>query len=108
MNKILQSFLDKTQEIHILLSSALILILIVMVAPVGTRYFKTGGQILIIGFLLYIVYLNFTVTLNFNNKLKNKKPDDLLIDMKNNVYISYTLSAFIVILIVYLSYSLFY
>jgi hypothetical protein len=108
MNKKLQLFLNNMQQIHILLSGALILLLIIMVAPIGSRFIKTSGQILIIMFLLYIFYLNFTETHKFYNKIKNENPSDLLIDMKNNVLVSYTLSAFIAILILYITYSLFY
>jgi hypothetical protein len=107
MNKKLQLFFDKTKQIHILLSSAMILILIIMVAPITTGLMKRIGQLVIIMILGYVFYQNFMETHQFSSKLKNEKASDLLIDMKNNVLASYALCAFIAILLLYITYSLF-
>ena len=125
MNKQLQNFFDNTKQLHILLSIALLLIIIVRVAPIGIQLIKDGGQLLIIGILIYILFQNFIETHNFvleqkriekdrlkNNKEKGKNSedyisDDTMIDIKNNTIASYVLCGFIFILLAYIIYSIF-
>ena len=125
MNKQLQNFFDNTKQLHILLCIALLLIIIVRVAPIGIQLIKDGGQLLIIGILIYILFQNFIETHNFvleqkriekdrlkNNKEKGKNSedyisDDTMIDIKNNTIASYVLCGFIFILLAYIIYSIF-
>ena len=125
MNKQLQNFFDNTKQIHILLSIALLLIIIVMLAPIGKGFIKKSGQHIIIVLLLYILFKNFIETHHFvleqkrlekNRLKKNKKEgknsaeyisDDTMTDIKNNSIASYTLCGFIFILLGYIIYSLF-
>jgi hypothetical protein len=125
MNKQLQNFFDNTKQLHIFLCIALLLVIIVRVAPIGTGIIKNGGQLLIVGILLYILFQNFIETHNFvleqkriekdrlkNNKKKGKNSedyisDDTMIDIKNNTIASYVLCGFIFVLLAYVIYSLF-
>ena len=124
MNKQLQNFFDNTKQLHILLCVALLLIIIVRVAPIGSRI-KNGGQLLIVGILIYILFQNFIETHNFvleqkrieKDRLKRNKKlgknsedyisDDTMIDIKNNTIASYVLCGFIFILLAYVIYSIF-
>ena len=75
---------------------------------------------LIIGMLIYILFKNFTETHNFGliqQKLSKKKDEDkktqdmnedTLLDIKNNMIASYVLCGFILLLLLYVIYSLFY
>jgi hypothetical protein len=125
MNKQLQNFFDNTKQLHILLCIALLLIIIVRVAPIGSGMIKNGGQLLIVGILIYILFQNFIETHHFvleqkrlekDRLKKNKKlgknsadyiSDDTMIDIKNNTIASYVLCGFIFILLAYVIYSLF-
>ena len=125
MNKQLQNFFDNTKQLHILLCVALLLIIIVRVAPIGNGIIKNGGQLIIIGILMYILFQNFIETHNFvleqkiieKNRLKNNKKkgknsedyisDDTMMDIKNNTIASYVLCGFIFILLAYVIYSIF-
>jgi hypothetical protein len=116
MNKELQHFFDGTKQLHILLCIALLLIIIVMVAPIGNGFVKYSGQILIVAILMYILFKNFTETHNFglvqknmekSKKKKDKMSKDTILDMKNNTIASYILCAFILLLLVYVIYSIF-
>jgi hypothetical protein len=78
-----------------------------MVAPIGNRFIKKSGQLIIIIILIYIFYRNFTETRNLSATIKGDKNSDATIDMKNNVLISYGLCAFIAILLLYITYLLF-
>jgi hypothetical protein len=149
MNKQLQYFFENTKQLHILLSIALLLILIVMVAPVGNGLIKYGGQTVVIGILGYILFKNYSETHNFalvqktmaSDRLKKKEEadakgadtdakgadakgadtdakgedaieeppvtEDNLAGIKNNTVASYILCFFILILLLYVIYSLF-
>jgi hypothetical protein len=142
MNKQLQYFFENTKQLHILLSIALLLILIIMVAPVGNGLIKYGGQTVIIGILGYILFKNFTETHHFalvqknmaSDRLKKKEEadakgadakgadakgkgadakedppltEDNMAGIKNNTVASYILCFFILILLLYVIYSLF-
>jgi hypothetical protein len=151
MNKQLYNFFDNTKQLHIFLSIALLLIIVIIVAPIGKGVIKYSGQVIIIGILMYILFKNFTETHNFvlvqkameerrlKNKLKKKGeadakgpdakgpdakgpdakgpdakgPDedelssDTMLDIKNNTIASYVLCGFILVLLVYVIYSLF-
>ena len=75
MNKQLQNFFDNTKQLHILLCVALLLIIIVRVAPIGNGIIKNGGQLIIVGILIYILFQNFIETHNFvlEQKIIRKK-----------------------------------
>ena len=112
MNKQLQNFFDKTKQLHILLCIALLLILFVLVAPIGKGFLKYSGQVVIIVLLIYVLFKNFTETHNFvlvQKNMKNEKDmnEDIKIDLKNNTIASYVLCGFILILLLYVIYSLF-
>lgn len=125
MNKQLQNFFDNTKQLHIFLCIALLLIIIVRVAPIGSGIIKNGGQLLIIGILIYILFQNFIETHHFvleqkriekdrlkkNKKLGKNSPDyisdDTMIDIKNNTIASYVLCGFIFVLLAYVIYSIF-
>ena len=122
MNKQLLKFFDNTKQLHILLSIALLLIIIIMVAPIGNGIIRYSGQAFIVVILMYILFKNFTETHNFvsvqkmmeKKRLKKhkKKEDDIsedtLLDIKNNTIASYVLCGFILLLLVYVIYSIFY
>ena len=130
MSKHLHQFYEKTKLVHIGLCVALLFILIFIVAPLNLGYKKTKmGQVIIVGILAYILYINFTETHNCALMEKNNtrkgihtddknddgknddgkndddkgKPDD---GMSNNIILSYILSAFIMALLVYVVYSI--
>jgi hypothetical protein len=122
MNKQLQYFFENTKQLHILLTIALLLIIIIMVAPIGNGFVKYSGQVVIVVILIYILFKNFLETHNFalvqkdmeKNRLKKKKKneDDTLtsenlLDIKTNTYLSYVLCGFILILLLYVIYSMF-
>lgn len=124
MNKSLQNFFDNTKQLHILLCIDLLLIIIIMVAPIGNGIIKKGGQAIIVGILIYILFQNFTETHNFRleqkrlekDRLKKNKEgkdsaeyisDDTMADIQNNTIASYVLCGFILILLAYVIYSFF-
>jgi Ca2+/H+ antiporter len=112
MNKQLQNFFDKTKQLHILLCIALLLILFILVAPIGKGFLKYSGQVVIIVLLIYVLFKNFTETHNFvlvQKNIKNEKDmnEDIKVDLKNNTIASYVLCGFILILLLYVIYSLF-
>jgi hypothetical protein len=122
MNKQLQYFFENTKQLHILLSIALLLIIIIMVAPITNGFIRYTGQLIIVTILVYILFKNFTETHNFvevqktmeKNKLKKKKgekedelSEDTMIDIKNNTIASYVLCGFILLLLLYVIYSIF-
>ena len=117
MNKQLQYFFDNTKQLHILLSIALLFIIIIMVAPIGKGFVRYSGQVVIVVILIYILFKNFTETHNFvlvqkqmeKDRLKKKDTisEDTLMDIKNNTLASYVLCVFILILLVYVIYSIF-
>ena len=129
MNKQLQYFFENTKELHILLSISLLLIIIIMVAPIGKGFVRYSGQVVIVVILIYILFKNFIETHNFvlvqkemeKDRLKKKEDkeknddddkddiitDDNMLDIKNNTLASYVLCVFILILLVYVIYSIF-
>ncbi len=124
MNKELQYFFENTKQLHILLSISLLLIIIIMVAPISNRFLQYSGQLVIVIILIYILFKNFTETHNFvqvqkemeKDRLKKKDKteeeddivtDDNMLDIKNNTLASYVLCGFILILLVYVIYSIF-
>lgn len=118
MNKQLQQYFEKTKNLHILLSIALLLIIVTMVAPIGKGFLRYSGQIVIIIILMYILFKNFTETHNLvlinkqmeKDRLKNKdetNPEDSRLDIKNNTFASYGLCGFILFLLIYVIYSIF-
>jgi Ca2+/H+ antiporter len=103
-----------------------------MVAPIGTGFIKYSGQVIIIMSLMYILFKNFTETHNFSliqknmekDKIKRKEKkmanketenekdepemdEDTRLDLQNNTIASYVLCVFILILLIYVIYSLF-
>lgn len=146
MNKQLQNFFDNTKQLHIFLCVALLLIIIIIVAPIENGFIKYSGHLIIIVILMYILFKNFTETHNFsliqknmenekmkrnkekmekkNNKDTNKEDtdnedtdnedtenedinEDTRLDLKNNTIASYVLCLFILILLIYVIYSMF-
>lgn len=113
MSKHLHQFYEKTKNVHLGLTVALLFILIFMIAPLNLGYKKTKmGQFIIVGILAYILYLNFTETqrcalMEKNNIVKNEHDDGGLKDnIANNIILSYILSGFIMLLLVYVIYSI--
>jgi hypothetical protein len=82
-----------------------------MIAPLGLkRYTVNFGQLIIILILSYTLFCNLTETRNFDlneqkQQNKNKNKD---MDMKNNIMLSYLLSFFLLLLIIYVIYSTLY
>ncbi len=132
MNKELQYFFENTKQLHVLLGVVLILIIIIMVAPIGKGFIRYSGQIVIIGILMFILYKNFIETHKFvlvqkkmevarlkeeeeekngkDSKKEKKEPplsEENLADIKTNTLASYALCGFILILLLYIIYSLF-
>lgn len=124
MSKQLYKFFANTKQVHIGLSIALLLILIFMVAPLNLGHTTIKiGQTIIVGILTYIIYLNFTETRSFaetENKKKGKEDKEgknndkdkdnevsLTLDTKHNILLSYTLSGFMILLLLYVVYSMF-
>jgi Ca2+/H+ antiporter len=121
MNKQLQDFFDNTKQLHILLSIALLMIIVTIITPISNRFFKYSGQLIIITILVYILFKNFTETHNFlliqknmeKERMKKDKEDkkeeiseDTILDLKNNTIASYILCGFILILLLYVIYSM--
>ena len=123
MNKQLQHFFDNTKQLHILLCIVLLLIIIIMVAPIGKGFIKNSGQLIIVAILMYILFKNFTETHNLvlvqknMNKKKGKgekgneendeNHETIMLDIQNNTIASYVLCGFILILLLYVIYSMF-
>jgi uncharacterized protein YacL len=121
MNKQLLQFFDNTKQLHILLSIALLLIIIIMVAPIGNGFIRYSGQVFIVVILMYILFKNFTETHNFvsvqknmekerlkkGKKKENEPSEDVLLDIRNNTIASYVLCSFIFLLLLYVIYSIF-
>jgi len=120
MNKQLQDFFDNTKQLHILLSIALLMIIITIIAPISNRFIKYSGQLIIIAILVYILFKNFTETHNFGliqqnmekkrmekdkDEKKEEISEDTILDLKNNTIASYILCAFILLLLLYVIYS---
>jgi uncharacterized membrane protein len=103
MNQQLEEYFDNTKQLHIFLCIALLLIIIIMVAPIGRGYLKQTGELIIIVILIYILLKNFTETHNYVLREKNKNTD-----MKNNTIASYVLCLFILLLLLYVIYSAFF
>lgn len=112
MSKHLHQFYEKTKNVHLGLTVALLFILIFMIAPLNLGYKKTKmGQFIIVGILAYILYLNFTETqrcalMEKNNIVKNDDGGGLKDNIANNIILSYILSGFIMLLLVYVIYSI--
>jgi hypothetical protein len=135
MNKELQYFFENTKQLHVLLGVVLIFIIIIMVAPIGKGFIRYSGQIVIIGILMFILYKNFIETRKFvlvqkkmevarlkeeeeekngkngkDGKKEKKEPplsEENLADIKTNTLASYALCGFILLLLLYIIYSLF-
>ena len=73
MNKHLELFFNNTKELHVLLTIALLLIIIVMVAPFNLGIGQPIGQLVIVIILFYILFKNFIETHNFSLKQKQLK-----------------------------------
>ena len=126
MNKHLELFFNNTKELHVLLTIALLLIIIVMVAPFNLGIGQPIGQLVIVIILFYILFKNFIETHNFslkqkqlkNAQMKSKKKGEkkmnndeyldaaTMADMRNNTIASYLLCVFIFILLLYIIYSI--
>ena len=104
MNKQFQDFFDKTNQIHVILSVALLCVVFTFVAPDSVNYiFKP----IIIVILSYILYKNFIETRNFS-KFKGTDKDtgkDTLREMKSNILASYILCVFMLVLLLYVVYT---
>jgi hypothetical protein len=121
MNKQLHNFFDNTKQLHILLSIALLFIIIIIVAPIEFGFIKYSVYLIIIGLLIYILFKNFTETHNFvlvqkklekekkekKNKKEDESSDEIMLDIKNNTTASYVLCGFILLLLLYVIFSLF-
>lgn len=107
MNKQLQQFFDNTQQLHTLLCMALFLIVAFLFIPANMKFVKFGGQLLIISILGYILYSNFTETRKFSQQqILDADSIETATDLKNNILASYTLCGFILLLLLYVIYSL--
>lgn len=102
MNKQLYKYFDKTKQIHILLCIALLLIIIIVLAPIGKGFIKLSGRLIIIFMLMYILFKNFIETYNFD---LIRKKDEMQIEFKNNILASYVLCGFILILLMYVIFN---
>lgn len=128
MQNQLYDFFDKTKQLHILLSIILVLIVVIQFAPIGKGLLHYSGQAVVIVLLIYILFKNFTETHNFflvqrtiekkrEKKKKGKKEEEnqewhdmsneIKLDIKNNTIASYVLCGFILLLLLYVIYSLF-
>lgn len=123
MNKSLESYFDNTKRLHLLLTLSLLIIIITIGIPSSLTYIKGVFQCIVITILSYIIYKNYIETRNLErvqremkNKMKNidnkddKNSDDNkdTMDMKNNTIASYTLCGFIILLLLYFTYSIFF
>lgn len=107
MNKQLQIFFDNTQQLHTLLFMALFLIVVFLFIPGNMKFVKFGGQLLVISILGYILYSNFIETRKFSQQYKlDTDSIETVTDFKNNVLASYILCGFILLLMLYIVYSL--
>ena len=115
MNTHLGLFLEQTKQLHLFLAFTLFLIIIFMVAPINLGFGNFLGQILILILLSYILYANFIETHKFALQQNTEKDKDAQSeaqddaqheDIKNNTRASYVLCGFILLLILYVSYSM--
>ena len=100
INKSLQDFFDITNQTHLLLSVVLILVVATLVLPNG--FYSVIGKILVLAILGYIMYRNITETRRLT---KDKNPNT---EMKTNALVSYILCFFIMLLFLYVAYTLIY
>jgi hypothetical protein len=72
------------------------------------KFTRTGGQLVIIMILGYILYKNFTETRKFSRQqvVLDENSIETATDLKNNILASYVLCGFILLLLLYLIYSL--
>jgi hypothetical protein len=109
MNSQMELFFERTKKIYMLLNITLFLLLLIMVVPINLGYGKHLSQIVIIFILSYILYQNFIETRNFALDDDDNEPgSDISIDMRNNMIASYVLCVFILLLVLYVAYSLFF
>ena len=100
INKSLQDFFDITNQTHLLLSMVLILVIATLVLPNGI--YSAFGKIIVLTILGYILYRNITETRRLT-KDKNYNAE-----MKTNALVSYLLCFFILLLFIYMAYTLIY
>ncbi len=108
MNKQFKVFSDNTQQMHLFLAICLFLIVSCMFIPANMKFTRTGGQLVIIMILGYILYKNFTETRKFSRQqvVLDENSIETATDLKNNILASYVLCGFILLLLLYLIYSL--
>ena len=110
MNKQFQIFSDNTQQMHIFLSICLFLIVSCTFIPANMKFTRLSGQLIIIIILGYILYRNFTETRKFAKQqmVLDENSIETSMDIKNNILASYVLCGFILLLLLYVIYSLRY
>lgn len=108
MNKHLQVFTDNTQQLQLFLGLTLFLVILCLFIPDNKKFLKIGSRLVVIGILGYLLYLNFTETRKFSQQKVVIGENDIesATDLKNNILASYVLCGFILVLLLYLIYSL--
>jgi hypothetical protein len=93
----LHTFFDNTKQLHTLLAVALFLLVLLLVL-VQPGFLHTSGHLVIVGLLAYILYTNFNETRQLQYSADA--------EVKKNALASYVLCVFILLLILYIMYSL--
>ena len=101
-------FSDNTKLVCVVTSLALFVILVTMVAPTGLSSFNLGlGKIISIALLSYALIVNCKETNKLTANIPGIFEDDSLSGLRNNVILSYILSAVSLGLVFYILFTFF-
>lgn len=101
-------FSDNTKLVCVVTSLALFVLLITMVAPTGLSSFNLGlGKIISIALLSYALIVNYKETSSLIANIPGVFEDDKLSGQRNNVILSYILSAASLGLVLYILFTFF-
>jgi hypothetical protein len=109
MSTIFHTYSNNTKFVYILISIALLLIIITTIAPIGLSASK-----LFVGKIVALVLVGYALSKNCaeTNKLVKNMPDlfsdQNLKGIRNNALLSYTLCVSMLVLFIYVFYTLFF
>lgn len=107
MSKPIHRFYEKTKNTQLLLVIALLFIIIFLIAPLQINStISFIGKFIILILLTYAVYQNFTETRQFSFEVKNDNTSSAK-DLNNNIRLSYGLCVSMLLLLIYVLFSIF-
>ena len=100
-------FADNTKQMCGVISISLFILIIIMIAPINlSSVISMIGKIMIIIMLSYTGFKNFKETNTLVDNTPDLFSDDQYSIIKNNILLSYTLTFSVMILIIYISYTI--